>query len=229
MAARPRRRSASSNVPGVGARIARPLGCAVRGHSPTAAGPQSLRRGRPVWPPVFRVRLQQAVTRRRRFRAAIKAAPTATTEVRRYKRLFAATAPATRDRFAARADVGIGPYGEIVSWYVQRRHSDTAGIRTRNARYLRRGRRDCAQKLPCARFALRFRGSPCGLSEKFCSRNGPPILLARAKPGRGGGMERDGLVERNDLGNASSWDARRGAPRESGGRSPRRVLGTFPR
>ena len=150
MAARPRRRSASSNVPGVGARIARPLGCAVRGHSPTAAGPQSLRRGRPVWPPVFRVRLQQAVTRRRRFRAAIKAAPTATTEVRRYKRLFAATAPATRDRFAARADVGIGPYGEIVSWYVQRRHSDTAGIRTRNARYLRRGRRDCAQKLPCA-------------------------------------------------------------------------------
>ena len=110
MAARPRRRSASSNVPGVGARIARPLGCAVRGHSPTAAGPQSLRRGRPVWPPVFRVRLQQAVTRRRRFRAAIKAAPTATTEVRRYKRLFAATAPATRDRFAARADVGIGPY-----------------------------------------------------------------------------------------------------------------------
>ena len=131
-------------TPGVGARIARPLGCAVRGHSPTAAGPQSLRRGRPVWPPVTRVRLQQAVTRRRRFRAAIQAAPTATTEVRRYKRLFAATAPATRDRFAARADVGIGPYGEIVSRYVRRRHSDTAGIRTRNARYLRRGRRDCA-------------------------------------------------------------------------------------
>ena len=30
-----------------------------------------------------------------------------------------------------------------------------------------------------------FRGSSCGLREKSCSRNGPPILLARAKPGRG--------------------------------------------
>ena len=31
-----------------------------------------------------------------------------------------------------------------------------------------------------------FRGSGCGLRGKFCSRNGCPILLARAKPGRGG-------------------------------------------
>ena len=82
-------------------------------------------------------------------------------------------------------------------------------------------------KAAVCNFHLLFRGSGCGLSEKFCSRNDCPILLARAKPGRGGGMERDGLVERNDLGNASSWDARRGAQRGTGGRSPRRILGTF--
>ena len=85
------------------------------------------------------------------------------------------------------------------------------------------------EKAAVCNFHLLFRGSGCGLSEKFCSRNGPPILLARAKPGRGGGMERDGLVERNGPGDTVSWDARRGAQRESGGHSPRRVLGTFPR
>ena len=51
---------------------------------------------------------------------------------------------------------------------------------------------------------------------------------ARSREGVGS-MERDSPVERNGLGDASPWDARRAAPRESGGRSPRRVFGTFPR
>ena len=51
---------------------------------------------------------------------------------------------------------------------------------------------------------------------------------ARSREG-GGSMERDSPVDSNGLGDASPWDARRAAPRESGCRSPRRVFGTFPR
>ena len=40
-------------------------------------------------------------------------------------------------------------------------------------------------------------------------------------------MERDGLVERNGLGNAAHWDTRRGAPWESRGRSPPARFGNF--
>ena len=50
--------------------------------------------------------------------------------------------------------------------------------------------------------------------------------LARSREG-GGSMGQDGPVERNDLGNASSGDARCGVQRGTGGRSPRRILGTF--
>ena len=49
---------------------------------------------------------------------------------------------------------------------------------------------------------------------------------ARSREGAGS-MGRDGLVERNSPGEAFSGDARRSAPKGTGGRSPRRVLGTF--
>ena len=48
---------------------------------------------------------------------------------------------------------------------------------------------------------------------------------ARSREGVGS-MGRDGPVERNGPGNAFSWDARRAAPKGTGGRGPRRVLGT---
>ena len=57
----------------------------------------------------------------------------------------------------------------------------------------------CAKTAVCSIHPA-FRGSSCGLSEKFCSRNDCPIPLARAKPGRGrqygagqlGGAQRPG-------------------------------------
>ena len=49
---------------------------------------------------------------------------------------------------------------------------------------------------------------------------------ARSREGAGSTV-RDGPEESNCWRNAASWDARRAAPRESGGRSPRRILGTF--
>ena len=42
-----------------------------------------------------------------------------------------------------------------------------------------------------------------------------------------GSMERKSPVERNSLGNASPWDARRTAPRGTGGRSPPAHFGNF--
>ena len=51
---------------------------------------------------------------------------------------------------------------------------------------------------------------------------------ARSREGVGS-MGRDSPVERNGSGDASPWDARRGIQWGTGGRSPRRVLGTFPR
>ena len=92
----------------------------------------------------------------------------AATEVQRYKRLSAATIPSARGRFAARADECIGPYSapaaNVPTYYVQRENSC----------------KNC-----CVRCLAVFRGSWSGLSENLCSRNSHPILLARAKPGRG--------------------------------------------
>ena len=71
-----------------------------------------------------------------------------------------------------------------------------------------------------------FRGSSCGLRGNPRSRNDCPILLARAKPGRGGqyGTGWPGGAYRP--GRCLSLGCTPRSPRESGGRSPRRVLGT---
>ena len=66
--------------------------------------------------------------------------------------------------------------------YPPREAADAA--RTRNARpYGENG--EIAQKTAVCTIYPTFRGSWCGLRETLCSRNGWPILLARAKPGRG--------------------------------------------
>ena len=76
---------------------------------------------------------------------------------------------------------------------------------------LRRRWRDCAKNLLCARF------SPC--SGAVCAAFEETTVavtairfhcLARSREG-GGSMGRDGPVERNGLGDAASWDARRAA------------------
>ena len=77
--------------------------------------------------------------------------------VRRCKGLSATTIPAARGRFAAR---------------------------TRNARPYDPNKEILQKTTVCSAHPT-FWGSSCGLREIPCSRNGYPIPLARAKPGRG--------------------------------------------
>ena len=119
--------------------------------------------------------------------------------VLRYKQLSAATVPSTRGRFAAR---------------------------TRSARpYDVEGK--MRVKLPCAR------SNPCSGVVRAALVEAPVAVTAnrfywaaRSREGVGS-MERDDPVECNGPGDAFSWDARRRVPRGTGGRSPRRILGTF--
>ena len=133
-------------------------------------------------------------------RAAIKAAPTAATEARRNKWPHEATASSTRGRCAAR---------------------------TRDARPYGGDGNICAQKLPCAT------STSCSGAVGAAFEEGSVAVTAirfhwpaRSREG-GSSMGRDSLVDSNSLRNAASGDTRRGAPRGTGGRSPRRILGTF--
>ena len=94
---------------------------------------------------------------------------------------------------------------------------------------LRYKSRDCAKKLLCAA------SIPCsGAVGAALGKSSEAVMAirfhwpARSREGAGS-TGRDSPMERNGLGIASSGDARRAAQSESGGRSPRRVLGTFPR
>ena len=80
-----------------------------------------------------------------------------------------------------------GTNGHIKPLHPPREAADAA--RTRYARYLRRERQYLRVKTAVCSICPLSRGSWCDLSEHFCSRNDCPILLSRAKPGRGG---RDG-------------------------------------
>ena len=165
-------------------------------------------------------------------------APTAATEVRRYKRPSAATAAFARGRFAARADVGIGPYRR------QQRCSGTNGFPQppyppREAAS-RRGPMNASA--PTARLRqtyqptmcsgrIRVKTAVCDVSP--CSEAAGAALVktsvavtairfywpARSREGAGS-MGRDSPVARNGPGNASSGDARRAAPRGTGGPQP---------
>ena len=165
-------------------------------------------------------------------------APTAATEVRRYKRPSAATAAFARGRLAARADVGIGPYRR------QQRCSGTNGFPQppyppqeaasrrgpMNASALTARLRQTYQPTMCSG-RIRVKTAVCDVSP--CSEAAGAALVktsvavtairfywpARSREGAGS-MGRDSPVERNGLRNAASGDARRAAPRESGGRSP---------
>ena len=148
---------------------------------------------------------------------------------------------------AARADVGIGPYRR------QQRCSGTNGFPQppyppREAAS-RRGPMNASA--PTARLRqtyqptmcsgrIRVKTAVCDVSP--CAEAAGAALVktsvavtairfywpARSREGAGS-MGRDSPVARNGPGNASSGDARRAAPRGTGGRSPRRVFGTFPR
>ena len=172
-------------------------------------------------------------------------APTAATEVRRYKRPSAATAAFARGRLAARADVGIGPYRR------QQRCSGTNGFPQppyppqeaasrrgpMNASALTARLRQTYQPTMCSG-RIRVKTAVCDVSP--CSEAAGAALVktsvavtairfywpARSQEGAGS-MRRDGPVERNGLRDASPGDARRAAPTGVRGPQPPAHFGDF--